>query len=314
MRGEFSGVKTEIIKDVFETLLTEMSDAEFLDEDLWAVLFREAIPEPLAPVAPTYTSFDDDGQIHLEGDLQARDAYEADSAIFQDRLEAYNDASNRADLTWQYIVKFFEDHDTTERQIVKALEDAFEAIEDYGGGNLANTFYLIVEGFLNKFSLRYDLRRPFSLHPTLPGIFTSLVTDLKRIALLDANLSERLQDFEEALRDLKIDQSSRRIRICLQAQMNLLEAIGCLHPEAGKSATLGDMCKSIKTFPHSAVGGALSSIYGFSSDFSGVRHGKKSRGVLREVEMRDLISISVVLAGFVPYLTESMDADSIYTR
>ena len=313
MRGEFGGVKAEIIKDIFEPLMTEMSDEEFLDDDLWGNLFRDAIPTPTAPEAPTYAAFDDDGNIYLDGDIQTRDTYDAASAIYQDRLEAYNDASNRADLAWQYIVSFFEGAATTERQIINALEDAFEAIEDYGGGNLANAYYLTVEGFLEKFSLRYDLRRPFSLHPTLPGIFTNLITNLKRVALLDANLGERLQDFEEALRDLKIDQSSRRIRICIQAEMNLLEAIGCLHPEGADSATLGDMCKAIKTFPHSAVGGALSSLYGFSSDFSGVRHGKKSRGVKREIEMRDLISMTVVLAGFIPYLSESMDSENIFS-
>lgn len=313
MRGEFTGVKSEIIKDVFEQLIDEMSDEAYTDEELWSNLLREAIPQPQAPETPEYTDYDDDGKIYLEGDLKLYEQHERALENHKERLEAYNDASTRSDFAWQYIVTFFQDPATTESQIVKALENAFDAVEDFGGGNLANTYYQIVEAFLNKYSLRYDLRRPLSLHPTLPGIFTNLITNLKSVAAQDENLAERLQDFEEALRDLKIDQSSRRIRVCIQSQMNLLEAIGCLHPEGEDSATLGEMCKSIKSFPHSAVGGALSSLYGFSSDFSGVRHGKKSRGVKREVEMRDLVSISVILAGFIPYLTESMDSGAIYS-
>ena len=37
MRGEFAGVKAEIIKDIFEPLLDEMSDDEFQDEELWGL-------------------------------------------------------------------------------------------------------------------------------------------------------------------------------------------------------------------------------------------------------------------------------------
>ncbi|MEE4210773.1 MAG: hypothetical protein V2I43_16095, partial [Parvularcula sp.] len=137
-------MKDEIIREIFKAFSVEMSDGDFLDEGVWEDLFREAIPAPTAPEAPTYTAFDDEGHLYLKGDILAREAYEAASAVYQDRLEAYSDASNRADLAWQYIVTFFEAPATTERQIIKALEDAFEAVEDYGGGNLANAYYQIV--------------------------------------------------------------------------------------------------------------------------------------------------------------------------
>lgn len=332
MRGEFAGVKAEIIKDIFEALVNEMSDEEFLDEDLWGDLFREAVPEPSAPEAPTYTAFDDDGQIYLDGDIQARDAYDAASALYQDRLEAYNDASNHADLAWQYIVTFFEDPATTERQTVQALEDAYEAIEDFGGGNLANAYYLIVEKFLEKFSLRYDLRRPFSPHPTLPGIFARLIRDLKQVTSQDAALSDLMQVFEENVRDLKAEQSPRRIKQCLAAQFNLLEALLAQSPEVHAyneaaeihnatasrrqqrklANTFGAMCDKAAVWPHDDVLKSAKAIYGFGSDYPGLRHGGTPRNAKREIDMRDLVSITIVLAGFTPYFTDSLKAEKIY--
>ncbi|SMX31905.1 hypothetical protein [Actibacterium lipolyticum] len=101
MRGAFAGVKGEIIKGIFEPLLDEMSDEEFLDEDLWGDLFREAIPTPTAPETPAYAAFDDDGNIYLDGDIQARDAYDAASVAFHDQLGAHNDDSSEGNLRWE---------------------------------------------------------------------------------------------------------------------------------------------------------------------------------------------------------------------
>ena len=337
MRGEFAGVKSEVIKDIFEPLMAEMSDEEFQDEEIWGDLFREAIPAPSAPDAPIYTAFDDDGNIYLGGDIQARDAYDAASAVYQDRLEAYNDASNRADLAWQYIVTFFEDPETSERQIVKALEDAFDTIEGYGGGGLANAYYQIVEAFLEKFSLRYDLRRPgngrgMSLHPTLPGMFARLIRDLKEVTSEEAPLAELMRDFEESVRDLKVEQSPRKIKQCLAAQFNLMEGLlkrapdvvayndaVAAHNETASNSkqrkpvnTFGAMCDKAKVWPHDEVLKSAKSIYKFGSDYPGLRHAGSDESAKREIDMRDMISMTIVLAGFTPYFRDAFHAEKIY--
>ena len=63
MRGEFAGVKSEIIKDIFEPLIYEMTDEEFSDDALWGDLFRDAIPAPSEPPSPIYLSYNDDGEL-----------------------------------------------------------------------------------------------------------------------------------------------------------------------------------------------------------------------------------------------------------
>ncbi|WP_417264619.1 hypothetical protein [Celeribacter sp.] len=308
MRGEFSGVRQEIIDE----LVSSFNWHEAVDSTFFHSLFRDTIPSPKAPRAPEPTDLNDDGEIYLPGDLERFAAYKRYLEDFEDRKAAFNDATSDEAAAWEYFQDYILDGKTTEVELVRVVERAFDVFEEFGGDDLANDYFNTVSRFLERYSLRYDLRRPLSLHPTLPGIFAKLIRDLKVISARDANMADRLQDFEEALRDLKIDYSSRRIRVCVQAQMNLLEAVACRHPQAEGQATLGEMCKSLDTWPHKAVSGSLSSLYGFSSDFSGVRHGKASKGVKREIDMRDLVSMSVILAGFVPYLTEELDSESIY--
>lgn len=68
-----------------------------------------------------------------------------------------------------------------ERGLVEFLERAHAVAADLGGDPLANRYFVLVEEFLRKFSLRYDLRRPFTLHPTLAGVFARMVGELKTI-------------------------------------------------------------------------------------------------------------------------------------
>lgn len=308
MRGEFSGVRQEIIDELFDSF----NGHESVDSAFFHSLFRDTIPAPKPPVAPEPTALNQEGEIYLPGDIARFEKYKSDLVTYEDRSAAFNDATADEAIAWKYFNWFILSENTAEIEIVRVIERAFDVFEEFGGDELANNYFACVEKFLEKYSLRYDLRRPLSLHPTLPGIFSKLVKELKVIAARDKNTADRLHDFEEAIRDLKIDYSSRRIRICIQAQMNLLEAITCRHPKAKGHSTLGEMCKSLDTWPHKAVSGSLSNLYGFSSDFSGVRHGKASDGVLREIDMRDLVSMSVILAGFVPYLTEEPNSETIF--
>ena len=75
-----------------------------------------------------------------------------------------------------------------ERAVVEFLERAHSVTVDLGGDPLANRYFELIEAFLTKFSLRYDLRRPFTLHPTLPGVFARMFTELKTVTRADAHL------------------------------------------------------------------------------------------------------------------------------
>jgi len=60
-----------------------------------------------------------------------------------------------------------------EHALVMFLEAAHGVFEDLGGDPLANVYFNLLARFIGKFNLRYDLRRPCILCPTLPGMFLS---------------------------------------------------------------------------------------------------------------------------------------------
>jgi len=201
-----------------------------------------------------------------------------------------------------------------ERAIVKFLQQAYGVAEDLGGDALANRYFGLVEAFLTKFSLRYDLRRPFTLHPTLSGVFAGMMKDLKAVAQSDADLQPIFHEFEEALRDLTADRSERVIKTCIQKQVNLLEALGQKTPGITEN-TLGAICNQMTNttvWPHASVKDAIKGLYKFSCDYPGIRHAGTPASRLRPIEMKDMVAVSILLAGFTPYLSHQLDADAIY--
>lgn len=201
-----------------------------------------------------------------------------------------------------------------ERALATFLERAHEICDDLGGDPLANLYFNLLDAFIAKFSLRYDLRRPCTLCPTLPGMFASLVRDLRSLSSQDSELDEIMKDFEEAVRDLRFGPSSGRIKTCITKQVMLLEALASMAPEVTKGA-LGDMCEEIGNWPHPAVRESLKKLYGFASDRSGIRHGKsrkRAKRADRAMDMRDMVAMSILLAGFTPYLSDQLDAEVVY--
>jgi hypothetical protein len=198
-----------------------------------------------------------------------------------------------------------------ERAIVTFLEAAHEILDDLGGDVLTNLYFNLLTVFIDKYSLRYDLRRPCMLCPTLPGVFSSLVRDLREVTSQDAHLDSLMKEFENAIRDLRTDCSDGRIKTCIQKQVNLLEAIGRMFPGV-TGTTLGAICDQVGTWPHDKLKVAIKDLYGFACDYPGIRHGGTPANALRAIEMRDMIAISILLAGFTPYLTDQLNADSMY--
>ena len=120
-----------------------------------------------------------------------------------------------------------------------------------------------------------------------------------------------MKDFENSVRDLRIDCSDGRIKTCIQKQVNLLEAIGRTHPGVTQT-TLGAICDQLVTWPHQRIRDAMKNLYGFASDYPGIRHGGTPANALRAIDMRDFVATCILLAGFTPYLANRLDADIVY--
>ncbi|MBX9609796.1 MAG: hypothetical protein K2Y51_26560 [Gammaproteobacteria bacterium] len=273
MRGEFIGVWSETWREMWLPLI----DHEGVPEDIFCELYRD-----LAPALKDKPSVEALADI-IDNPMQSREAFEKTAA------------------------KDF----AGERALVTFLEAAHSALDELAGDELSNRYFNLLTDFIEKFSLRYDLRRPCTLCPTLPGVFASLVRDLRALASQDAHLDTLMKEFENAVRDLRHDCSDGRIKTCIQKQVNLLEAIGRTAPGV-TGTTLGAICNQVGTWPHDKLKEAMKDLYGFASDYPGIRHGGTPGNALRAVDMRDMVALSVLLAGFTPYLAAQLDADIVY--
>lgn len=307
MRGELIQVWDATWSEIWVKLLR---DPEIGDE-VAADLYRELVPEPVPPEAPVPQELNADGEIFLEEDIAARAAYEEELERYADRRALYDEAASGSEKTREALRDGIKSEIRTEAQAVGALEAAWRVVEGYGTDAFSNRYFRLVDEFLSKYSLRYDLRRPFSLHPTLPGIFAALMAELRHVAAADAALSELIYEFDEAVRDLRRDRSGRSIKTCIHRQMNLLEGLAERHP-AATGGSLGEMCGQVATWPHATVREVTKKLYGFSSNYPGIRHAGNPASALRDIEMRDMVAVSILLAGCMPYLTEMMDHERIY--
>ena len=267
----------EIWLPLIEQPLAE--DDEGLPEDIFCELYRA-----LAPALAPRPSVEDLADI-IDNPVQSREAFDATTA---------NDFAG-------------------ERALTGFFEAAHDVLEELSGDDLKNCYLKLLSGFIDKFSLRYDLRRPCILCPTLPGVFASLVRDLRALTKQDPHLDALMKDFEDAVRDLRHGGSDRRIKTCIQKQMNLLEAIGHAAPGVTET-TLGRICNQVGTWPHEKLKEAMKNLYGFASDYPGIRHGGTPTSALRAVDMRDMVAISILLTGFAPYLESRLNADAIFGR
>jgi len=90
-----------------------------------------------------------------------------------------------------------------------------------------------------------------------------------------------------------------------------IEAVAAGSGEVAGS-DLAALCKALQQWPHPAVRQSLLNLYGFASDFPGVRHGTPSTGMKRDIDMRDMVAMSILLTGFTPYLESRLSADAIF--
>lgn len=279
MRGEFIGVWSETWREIWFPLIDEPlgEGDEGVPEDIFCELYRE-----LAKALKAQPSIEALADI-IDNPVQSREAFEKTIS---------------ADLAG-------------ERAVVTFLEAVNPVLDDLGGDELSNRYFNLLAAFIDKFSLRYDLRRPCMLCPTLPGVFASLMRDLRALTSQDPNLDQLMKDYEDAVRDLRFGCTDGRIKTCIGKQFMLLEAIGALDPSVTKN-TLGDMCDQVTSWPHATIKESLKKLYGFASDYPGIRHGSRAKGALRAIDMRDMVAMSILLAGFTPYLEGRLSADAIF--
>ena len=197
----------------------------------------------------------------------------------------------------------------SESAIVHFLEEAHDVITDYEIPGFEDLYRRLLPNALRKFNLRYRLDDPFTLRFLLPGSFTNLYAELHRLNAGNGHLADLLTDFEKAFDRYARTQDQTDLKTCIGNASKYAE--GLAGATSGKSGTLGQLCKELKDWPHGAIQAALSNLYGFCSDYPGIRHAGNSAGVRRALATRDMTLASLLLLTFCGYLSPTLDESAI---
>lgn len=308
MRGDLKSAWPYVWSEIWARLY----EAKGAPVELFSELYAALMPKPRPPAAPGEPAeFDENGMATDPAYLEALAGYQA--ALERYRLEkiAYSVAlTAEPEQARIWLREGLPLTLRTETDAVRALEKAFQCIDDIGGDDLSNRYVNIVEGFLKKYSIRYDLRRPFSLHPNLPGIFSAIWAEVRALCLTDAQLESSIQEFDDAFRDLKLGANAGRLKSCFIKQFNMLEAITSRNPAVTQNV-LSSMIGEVQTWPHATVRQSAEKIYAFRGAYPNMGHGTGG-GALREIELRDLVSVSIMLVGLLPYLSHEIDPRTVF--
>jgi hypothetical protein len=309
MNGELLPIWPRTWKEVWLRLANSKSAPDDLFIELVSGLAK--IPkQPIAPAPPSPEAFSANGELVDPVALQARSDYAEAMLRYSDYRNRYETALNSEEEARAFF-RILLGHVSNEAEAVQFLEAAYGVLVSHGDVGLVHRFSLIVNEFLLGFSLRYELRQQFSLHATIPGVFSKLISEVKKIALADVHLNGLLSEFEESFADLKSNRTQARMKTCLQKQFNLLEALGSNCPNV-TGTTLGAICNQLD-FPHATIKAVGEKLYGFGSNYPGVRHAGNASSALRDLDMRDFVSLSLMLASFTPYVTHGLDSDRCYS-
>jgi hypothetical protein len=193
-----------------------------------------------------------------------------------------------------------------EDSIARFLENAYDVLVETGHPDLPRVFEELVASFLESRNLRYELAKPFQIKPNLPGVFSALMSDVMGGMQGNPDLMEAATEFEHAFGALTRSHSEPDMKTCIQKAAMLVEAIASVYPNA-QGSSLGELCDSIKCWPHTSVKDAMKKLYGFCSDYPGIRHNVGRRGRLRTLEMRDSIIIPLLLLTASGYFGSNAD-------
>jgi len=274
------------------------------------VIGTSPVPRPPRALAPfPEKAFDDDGNLSDPVALAARDKYEASLKMHLADRDAYETALSSAVSAEEYFWNFHRGV-SDEISSIDFLQESYSVIKALDDDQLTSEYVSLIKSFVSNYNLRYEVRGKFALCPTIPGVFSKMMSETKRITLDDPHLDLLMLEFEEAFSDLTVDRSQAKIKTCLQKQFNLLEAMGRNCPRV-TATTFGAICGQLD-WPHVTVKDVGLKLYGFRSDYPGLGHGGNPEGMLRQLEMKDFISLSLILASLTPYFAHNLDSQVCY--
>ena len=129
--------------------------------------------------------------------------------------------------------------------------------------------------------------------------------ELEKLNAANSDLAELMEEFEHSFDNYVRSQKQGDLKTCIGKAAMYAEGIA--GKATGRNGSLGDLCDILQCWPHRAVKSAVKSLYGFCSDYPGIRHGTNTAARLRNLDSRDAIFFPVLFLSLAGYVTESID-------
>ncbi|SFI64622.1 hypothetical protein SAMN04515648_0952 [Phyllobacterium sp. CL33Tsu] len=309
MNGDFKHVWRRLWSELWVPLAENRRHPELLFADIYRGLKRPPVP-PVEPERPDEAAFDADGNLTARVAIAAFESYQRSLEEYQLARSNYDLAATgkgSRDALRNVVVGEVE----SELASLVCLSKTYTALVDLEEPELLVRFKRLVGEAIDTYNLGYRLVDPFILAPTVPGVISRLFQEMKRLSSLDAHLRQLCDEYEESCIDLSSDPTPGRIKNCIQKQFIFVEGVGKRTFNVN-GTTLGAICDQVNLWPHVTLKEIGKKLYGFRSDYPGLGHAGNPDAVLREVDLKDFVALSCLLAGLYPYMHAQIDPAVLY--
>lgn len=222
------------------------------------------------------------------------------------------DIFDSPDKSREYFLAIKNNRFSCDTDLIFFLESLFENFSEFEDGEkLKKSYSERLELLFELYNLNYDLVDN-KIYPRLESSFLGLNRKIKECSLENPHLSELYMEYEKSYRNLKIDDSQANIKVAILKGINFIEALGC-SINGFEKLSFGDVCNKINDWPHDSLRQASKNIYGFASDYPGIRHGGNPAGKKRDLHMKDFIYLQIFTTAVAAYfLSKEADFSKIY--
>lgn len=309
MNGDFKHVWKRLWSELWLPLAEDRRHPEMVFADIYRGLKRPPVP-PTEPGRPQEDAFDAEGTL-------TDPAAKAEREVYQRALEAYQLDRSNYELastgkgSREALRDLIRGKGNTELEALACLSKTYTTLVDLEEPELLSRYKQLVAEAIDTYSLGYRMTDPFILAPTVPGVISRLFQEMKRLSTFDAHLAQLCNEYEESCVDLSADPTPGRIKNCIQKQFIFVEGVAKRTFNVN-GTTLGTLCDQVHHWPHVTLREVGKKLYGFRSDYPGLGHAGNPDAVLREVDLKDFVALSCLLAGLYPYMHAQIDPVVLY--
>lgn len=235
----------------------------------------------------------------------------ADLVVLKEKLVSLrdDDVLSNPDSAYDFLVTWHNNCNLSEAQTLNKISEWFSVIKEFSS-DLANAYVHLLKEFFETNNLRYIIKRngdvvDITLNPAF--ISSERFLTVRENHCDSKHLKDLYIDFENTFGDLFRNHTSTQVKNTIGSSSNLIEALA--NRASGQSGqTLSGIIRAhlpADCFPHADAKETLSKMYGFFSDYPGIRHGGTAGSITRDLSERDAFLFGSMSVLFADYLSRT---------